>query len=430
VSAQTRGVFPILLVNFIGTLGYSVVLPFLVVLVLSFGGNELIYGILGATYSFFQLIGAPILGSWSDRIGRRRVLLVSQIGTCIAWILFIVALYLPGDALLQLNYGWTGPFLLTLPLLMLFAARALDGITGGNVSVANAYLADITTDENRKQDFGKMSASSNLGFIVGPVLAGLLGSTVLGNLLPIIAALVISLVAILVIYFGLKETRNKDVERCLSEDQNHKVLSQEHKECYQMKHEKDKSWSELLQIPSFPLMLVFYFLIFLGFNFFYVAFPVHALAKLEWDVFELGIFFSISGGLMVLFQGPVLSYLSKRVSDRVLFNVGGVILAIGFLAFLSENIVFLGVGLLLFAAGNGLMWPSYLAILSTIGDKKEQGGIQGLASSVGSSASIIGLLVGGVFYSLFGAMIFLLPAVIIGIVVIISLFQKGQTQTA
>jgi MFS family permease len=74
-------IFPILSVNFIGTLGYSIILPFLIILVLKFGGNELIYGIMGATYSFFQLIGAPILGNWSDRFGRKKILLLSQAGT-------------------------------------------------------------------------------------------------------------------------------------------------------------------------------------------------------------------------------------------------------------------------------------------------------------------------------------------------------------
>ena len=94
-NTTTNSIFPILLVNFIGTLGYSIVLPFLIVLVLDFGGNELIYGVLGATYSFFQLIGAPILGNWSDKIGRRRVLLLSQAGTFLAWILVFNCPLLP-----------------------------------------------------------------------------------------------------------------------------------------------------------------------------------------------------------------------------------------------------------------------------------------------------------------------------------------------
>ena len=156
-QANHRIIFPILLVNFIGTLGYSIILPFLVVLVIRLGGNELVYGIMGATYSFFQLLGAPILGDWSDRYGRKKILLLSQAGTFLAWILFVIALLIPNTILAEVNSSIFGVFVLTIPLLVLFSARALDGITGGNVSVANAYLADISSDDNRKSNFGKMS---------------------------------------------------------------------------------------------------------------------------------------------------------------------------------------------------------------------------------------------------------------------------------
>ena len=93
--------FPVLLVNFIGTLGFSIVLPFLVFVVLRFGGNALVYGIVGATYPALQMVGAPILGRWSDRYGRRRILLISQAGTLVSWVLFAVALWiLPIDRVL------------------------------------------------------------------------------------------------------------------------------------------------------------------------------------------------------------------------------------------------------------------------------------------------------------------------------------------
>ena len=97
---------------------------------------------------------------------------------------------------------------LSIPLFILFLARALDGITGGNVSVANAYLADISSDNDRKQNFGKMAAAGNLGFIVGPALAGIMGASILGNVLPVLAAMGVSLIAIGVIFFPLKRIQS------------------------------------------------------------------------------------------------------------------------------------------------------------------------------------------------------------------------------
>ncbi len=203
---MAQSLLPILSVNFVGTLGFSIVLPFLVFLVAKWGGNALIYGLLGATYSAFQLIGAPILGRWSDRYGRRKILLLSQLGTLVSWAIFLVAFLLPTHALIELDSPTLGQFALTLPLIVLFVARAADGLTGGNVSVANAYLADITEEDQRSENFGKMAISGNLGFILGPAVAGLLGATIWGEVLPVVAALVVSLIASLVIAFGLKES--------------------------------------------------------------------------------------------------------------------------------------------------------------------------------------------------------------------------------
>ena len=144
--------FPILLINFIGTLGFSIVLPFLVFLVKDFGGNAIIFGILSATYPAFQLVGAPILGRWSDNYGRKKILLLSNAGTLAGWILFLIALFLPKENIFSVNSVLLGTFVMTLPLLVLFFARSIDGITGGNISVANAYLADVSSDKNRSKN--------------------------------------------------------------------------------------------------------------------------------------------------------------------------------------------------------------------------------------------------------------------------------------
>ena len=181
--------FPIFLVNFIGTLGFSIVLPFLIFVVIKFGGNAIVYGLLAATYPLFQLIGAPVLGRWSDTYGRKKVLLLSNAGTSIGWVLFLFALFLPAEKVFNIDLPLLGTFVIILPILMLFLARAIDGITGGNLSVANAYVSDISSDETRSKNFGKMAISSNLGFIVGPALAGILGGTVYGPILPVLVGL-------------------------------------------------------------------------------------------------------------------------------------------------------------------------------------------------------------------------------------------------
>ena len=167
-NAQNKiQLFPILLINFIGTLGFSIVLPFLVFLVKDFGGNAIVFGILSATYPTFQLIGAPILGRWSDTYGRKKILLLSNAGTLIGWIFFLVALFLPN--------------------------------------------------------------------IVGPALAAILGSTIFGNILPVLAALILSLVTLIVITVTLKEFRSPSGVVLVPEKGTiRKVFAQECKECYEV----------------------------------------------------------------------------------------------------------------------------------------------------------------------------------------------------
>lgn len=212
-SARERiSLLPLLTVNFIGTLGFSIVLPFLVFLVNRLGGNAFIYGLASSMYPAFQLIGAPILGRWSDIYGRKKILLFSQVGTLLSWIIFLGALFLPVVTLFQVDSEVLGTFAFTLPLAALFFARAFDGLTGGNVSVANAYLADITEEKDRNRNFGKMSISSNLGFIVGPALAGLLSITAYGEAAPVIGAVVISLIGTLLIIFYIPENKECSLE--------------------------------------------------------------------------------------------------------------------------------------------------------------------------------------------------------------------------
>ena len=261
-------------------LGYSIVMPFLVFLVNRFGGNEFIYGVLGSIYPAFQFFGAPLLGRWSDSYGRKKILLISQIGTFVAWLIFLAALYLPITSIMEVDNQTMGTFAITLPLVFLFIARALDGITGGNVSVANAYLSDISNDDSRKSNFGKMAMSSSLGFIIGPTLAGLLGATQFQEILPVVAAALISLAAIYLIWFRLPESKSNPVDPSLRRPSIKRVFSYEQRECYRMKKCRDTRLPSVFSIPHVPFMLMIYFLTFLGFSFFYGAFPMHAMKQL------------------------------------------------------------------------------------------------------------------------------------------------------
>jgi MFS family permease len=422
ISKEKRTpIFPLLLVNFIGTLGFSIVLPFLVFLVMKFGGNAVVYSLLAATYPAFQLIGAPILGRWSDIYGRKKVLLLSNVGTAIGWILFLVALVVPFEETFSINLISFGTIVVVVPLLFIFFARAIDGITGGNISVANAYLSDISSDENRSKNFGKMAISSNLGFILGPALAGILAGTVYGAILPVLAALLLSLVTLFVIGFLLRESRTKSNPIVIPEEGTiRKVFAQECKDCYEPASPIKPKFRDVFKIKHISFLLVLYFLIFLGFNVYYASFPAHAASELKWSVTQLGIFYAVLSGIMVFIQGPVLRKALKKFSEEKLVILGSIILGTNFVLFFSNNIISISLAVVLFALGNGLMWPSFMSILSKRAGTVLQGAVQGVAGSVGGLASIIGLIAGGVLYNLIGGATFLISAAVIFSVFVMS----------
>ena len=404
-----------------GTLGFSIVLPFLVFLVVDFGGNSVIYGILSSIYPAFQLIGAPILGRWSDTLGRKKVLLISTAGTLIGWIIFLFALYMPKFDLIDIDTALIGAFTLSLPLVVLFAARAIDGLTGGNVSVANAYIADLSNDKTRSKNFGKMAISSNLGFIVGPALAGILGGTIYGNILPVLIAIFVSFVALIAIWILLKESNKLTKEiPPIQKNSVQRAYSYECKDCFNPLNPDKLKFKDIFKLKNIPLFMALYFFIFLGFNIFYTSFPIHAVSSLKWTITEMGIFYAILSGLMILVQGPILKKASQIFSEGNLIIIGSFILGVNFILFFSNSIILIYLATILFAVGNGLMWPSFMSILSKFAGKLHQGAVQGVASSIGSLASIIGLILGGFLYNSIGSPTFLVAAVIIFVVFALS----------
>lgn len=392
------------------------------------GGNGFIYGILGAMYPFFQFIGAPILGSLSDRIGRKKVLVISQAGTFVAWMLFLLAFTLPKTQLWSQNTELTGSYIMTLPLICIFIARIFDGFTGGNVSVANAYLSDISTDEDRNKNFGKMGASTSLGFVLGPAVAGLLASTALGEIVPLALAALISLIAIFVISTKLKESNPCVVDTGgLSTRSFRRFFQVEHKDCYQEgdieANPPKKGWGRVLKEPGVPLLYAVYFLTFLAFSLFYAGLPIYASTLLEWTAIDLGIFLAYSSLIMILVQGPLLSRLSDHISNQSLILIGSLLLSLSFFLLSMDSLIILYIANTLLSIGNGLMWPSFLSLLARIGNHQIQGAIQGYGNSMGSMASMFGLVLGGLLFETMETTVFAIGS---GIFLIITLLMGAN----
>src|SRR5512136_1723786 len=197
---QNYRLLTIFFIVFIDLLGFSIILPLLPYYAETYGATPFIVGMLVASYAAAQLIGAPLLGRLSDRIGRRPVLLLSVAGTFIGFLLLGLA-----DPLGNYLAGLINPAAAnTIILGILFFSRILDGLTGGNITVAQAYITDVTDEQNRAKGLGLIGAAFGLGFIIGPVVGGSLSQY--GYSVPAFVAAAISFLNLVMIFFFLPES--------------------------------------------------------------------------------------------------------------------------------------------------------------------------------------------------------------------------------
>jgi MFS family permease len=178
---------------------------------------------------------------------------------------------------------------------------------------------------------------------------------------------------------------------------------------------------EIIRMQGIFRLLSIYFLIFLAYNVFYTAFPVHAANNLKWNAASLGLYFSILSLLLVFVEGPLLSWVSKRYSDYLLLTSGSFMLIANFVLLVYSTDFLTYVSLVFFALGNGFMWPSLMSILSKTTKKEYQGAVQGVSTSFTSLASIVGLVAGGFMFSFFGTATFVIAASILFGVFLLSL---------
>lgn len=348
---------PIFLIVFVGLFGFGIILPLLPLYAAEFGASPFVAGVLLASYSLMQLIATPYLGALSDRIGRRPVLIISQVGTV-------------------LSFGLLG-FANSLPLL--FLARILDGISGGNISTAQAVISDITDERDRAKAYGLIGAAFGLGFILGPAIGGILSQG--GNYhLPAFVAAGISCVSLLLTLFLLPES-----------------LPPEKRNVYRRPRVIDiEGLSQAFRIEQLGLLLVIFFLFNLSQAGFQGLFALFNQQKFGFGAAETGYMLGYVGMLGILVQGGGIGPLVRKYGERRTLQVG---LGLGALGFIWAGFVTQWQGLLLalipIAFGFGVASPTANSLITRESPPEERGRLIGLSQSMAALARVLGPLISG-----------------------------------
>jgi len=348
----------IFLIVLVDVLGLTIILPLLPFYAESLGATPIMVGMLVSAYAICQLIAGPPLGALSDRVGRRPVLLVSQIGTFIGFLILASAHTL-----------W-----------VVFLARIIDGLTAGNLTVAQAYISDVATPENRARSFGLIGISFGLGFLVGPAIAGLLAR--FGNQAPILAAAGLSLTSILATYFllpGIPPHPAPEGERTT----NWKLYV----EAFRNRHLAPILWQ--------------FFAFTFAFSTFFAGFALFAERRFTYNArpfgtVEVGYVFAFSGLVGILIQGGGITRLVRTFGERRLVEIGFATMAIGFalLGFVDRiPYMLIAIGFLTF--GSAVLRPCITSLITTRAARHRQGMVIGLMQSLMSIAQIVAPFIAG-----------------------------------
>ncbi len=349
---------PIFLIVLVDVLGLTIIIPLLAIYSESFGASPLVASLLIPTYAVCQLVAGPFLGRLSDRHGRRPILLVSQVGTLVGFIMLAEAQTL-----------W-----------MVFVGRALDGLTAGNLAVAQAYISDHTPPERRARAFGLIGIAFGLGFLAGPAVTAWLSGY--GYAAPFWAAAGLSATSILGTWFLLP--RDPPTAARPADGSARPRLGV-------------LDWGryvEYFQRPALRGLLVQFFVYMFAFTLFTGGFALFAERHLMWDgryftPREIGLTFAGAGLVGAIVQGGLMGRLVARLGEHGLAVAGFVTLAAGYLVLgFTETITFLALSTVLSAFGGSVVRPTITSLVTQLAARDEQGVILGLTQSLSSLAAI------------------------------------------
>lgn len=357
----TTPLITIYITVFIDLIGFGMVIP-----ILPFYANTAPYlatpfqvGLLFSIYSWMQFFCSPLLGRLSDIYGRRPILFISLLGSAVGYFVIGIAE----------------------TLAMVFIGRIIGGITGANIATAQAYIADVTSKENRAKGMGLFGAMFGLGFILGPAIAGILSKY--GIHVPFYSAAALSLINAVVLYFVLPESINREQSAELP------VRKSRVNELIGSMREKDFGFLNLL-----------YFLLVMSFSIMTYAFVLYTAFRYGYDAEQNGYLFAFVGLIAIMFQGAVFQRLVRLAGEMKLTVIGCLLMALGLFAIPfvgpeSGGLTALLVTLALLAIGNALASPALTSLVSKISPDDKQGSSLGIMQSGASLARAIGPIIGG-----------------------------------
>jgi len=383
------GLVLIFLTVFIDLLGFGILIPILP----SFSVKELhidetAIGIAIALYSFVQFLFNPILGKMSDKYGRKPVI--------------VVCLFL--NAMGYIVFSFTHSYIL------LLTSRVIAGIGGSSIGVAQAYIADVTTRENRSKGMGLIGAAFGLGFVFGPLIGGLLSE--FGYAVTGYAAAGFSLLAFILTIFYLPESLKKDQNI----DQTQNQIRRKIFDFAAMK--------KILQKPDLAVLILLFFILTFSFANIYGTFALLGLKVYGFTDMQNGYMFGIVGLTSAIVQGGLIGRINKIMSKKLILMIGSLIIMVA-LAMIPYAGSFLGLAIVsvVLSYGTGTFQPTVLSLISEVTSESEQGITLGINQSLSSFARVLGPLWGGFAFEYLGYPFpFLTGAVFTFIIFLLTVF--------